>query len=88
MNPVEVHSRLIGCTVSLVARGANDGSGVGVGTEITTGDVPELCVRFASGRVEWVEAEAWSLVDGGELSEGTEVRWRVPKIPYVEKAHV
>lgn len=96
MNSAEVHSQLIGCTVKRDL----DGS-CGVVTAITTGEVPELCVRLASGRVDWVVARDWLVARGadeqvapGAIEEPQRVReelreWErkcLPKIPYVEKA--
>lgn len=78
MNPAEVHSQLIGCTVRL-----ENSRITAVVTNFTTGDVPQLFVHHENGTKGWVEAKRG-------LAQPVDFERRsVPKIPYVEKkAHV
>lgn len=89
MTAVEVHSRLIGARVRHEVLGVE-----ACVTNVTTGEVPELFVRYVAGGTDWVDAKKWELVavptDPRKAAAQIQRHERnaLPEIPYVSQAHV
>jgi hypothetical protein len=87
MHAAEVHSQVIGCTVRL-----DDSLIECVVTNFSTGEVPQLFVRYENGSTAWVEAKHWTVVRVAPVAIEEPQRAReeiraherntLPRIPY------